>query len=115
ETEAPLYTYARAQSGLTGNSAYPYFQNNVGEFGPIGLMRGIHRYFDFAIGGFEVMSYDGIPGLAGINMWGLLSGGSVTSSTSADAAFSPAVTLAANINSTVTDPITISSQTVFTG
>lgn len=102
EAESPLYLYARPPGGVSGLEARLFYRSlssgvAATEIGPLGFLRGLLRRFNLALGGMEINNADNFSGLSGVDFWGLLAAPTASANSSADAAYSPALSLTGSL------------------
>lgn len=99
EPEQPGYLYVRTAGGVTGGVGKLFYRDNTGiELGPIGQIAGLLRQLNMPVGGLNIFdgNMDGTAtGLTGVDAWGILAGVTAYGSSSADVAYSPAITITA--------------------
>lgn len=102
EASPPGYLYARNPTGTLGGAARLFFYDGSGdvEIGPIGTLRGLLKRLNTQLGGFALSNADA-GSFNGLNFWGIMAGATqVGTATSANAAYSPALSLTNNIAAT---------------
>lgn len=100
----PIFLYGRSPNGDIATQAKLYAMLESGaELGPLGTFEGDLSQYIFPYGGFSINNPNGVQGLGGASFWGQLAVPTIIgTANTADAAYSPTVTLTTTINATET-------------